>query len=215
MIFIEQTDFVLVSFKPFKEFWSCHMIFKNKAKILSQWKMEIWTCSVVLYLLFVVVKLWSIFLSWIRGGLKPRLWNLKNLWPLNPTLVQISFREYFRGSCVFRRFCCTFFPLLSVCVCKLGQRKLLCAANDLINWLWWLMTYILPRVSLSFEREIDVPCSAPSPPSQTPIPPSIPPCSLPGLSAESGWSAGRDPKYLAPPRLPQGTLGGGLRGRQT
>lgn len=47
------------------------------------------------------------------------------------------------------------------------------------------------------------------------VPPSIPSCSLPGLSAESGWSAGRDPKYLAPPRLPQGMLGGGLRGWKT
>lgn len=44
------------------------------------------------------------------------------------------------------------------------------------------------------------------------LPPSIPPCSLPGLSAESGRSAGKDPKYLAPPRLPQGRLGGGTEG---
>lgn len=114
----------------------------------------------------------------------------------------------------FRRFeLAVRFSLLSVCVGKLGQRKLLGAANDLINWLWWLMTYILLRVSLSFEREIDAPRSA----SRCPrlplsIPPSIPPCSLPGLSAESGWSAGRDPKYLAPPRLPRGTLGGGTEG---
>lgn len=37
------------------------------------------------------------------------------------------------------------------------------AANDVINWLWWLLTYILPRVSLSLEGggEIDAnPCSA-------------------------------------------------------
>lgn len=52
------------------------------------------------------------------------------------------------------------FCLLSVCVGKLGQRKLPAAANDLINWLWWLMTYILLRVSLSLEREIDVARSA-------------------------------------------------------
>ncbi|CAB1459201.1 unnamed protein product [Pleuronectes platessa] len=39
---------------------------------------------------------------------------------------------------------------LSVSVGKLGHRKLLGAANDLINWLWWLMTYILPRPRRSF-----------------------------------------------------------------
>lgn len=99
-----------------------------------------------------------------------------------------------------------FFSLPSVCVGKLGQRKLLGAANDLINWLWWLMTYILPRVSLSFEREIDAPRSAPPPPS-------LPAASQVFLS-ESGWPAGRDPKYLAPPRPPRGNTGWeGRRGR--
>lgn len=74
--------------------------------------------------------------------------------------MQISF-----GNCFVFGARCMFFSLPSVCVGKLGQRKLLGAANDLINWLWWLMTYILPRVSLSFEREIDAPRSAPPPPS--------------------------------------------------
>lgn len=46
-------------------------------------------------------------------------------------------------------------------VAKLGQRKLAGAANDLINWLWWLSTYILAKVSLSFGREIDAPRSLP------------------------------------------------------
>lgn len=45
------------------------------------------------------------------------------------------------------------------------------------------------------------------------LPPS-PPCSLPGLSAESGWSTGRDPEYLAPPRLLRGTLRGREGGRE-
>lgn len=31
--------------------------------------------------------------------------------------------------------------------------------NDVINWLWWLVTFILPRVSLSSAREIDGPHS--------------------------------------------------------
>jgi len=44
------------------------------------------------------------------------------------------------------------------------------------------------------------------------VPPSIPPCSLTGLSAESGWSKGEDREYLAPPRLPRGSLGGGVQG---
>ena len=46
--------------------------------------------------------------------------------------------------------------LLSVCVCKLGHWKPLGAANGLINWLWWRLTYIMLRVSVSVQREMDV-----------------------------------------------------------
>lgn len=82
--------------------------------------------------------------------------------------MQISFSDYFKKELCCRRSepeLVVHFSLLSVCFCKLGQRKLLGAANDLINWLWWLMTYILLRVSLSFEREIDVPRSVLTTPS--------------------------------------------------
>lgn len=67
---------------------------------------------------------------------------------------------------------------------KLGQRKLACAANDMINWLGRRVTYISPRVSLSFWREMDVPRSASLP--------RLLPLSLPnrGLSAESAGPPG-------------------------
>lgn len=83
------------------------------------------------------------------------------------------------------------FSLPLVCAGKLGQRKRLGAANDLMNWLWWLMTYILPRVSLSFEREIDALRSAPPPPpSLNASPPSLPAASQVFLLSLAGPQGG-------------------------
>lgn len=69
---------------------------------------------------------------------------------------------------------------------KLGQRKLAGIANDMINWLRRLVTYISPRVSLSFWREMDVPRLAPPRPLSKPNR---------ALSAESAGPSGRGPKY--------------------
>lgn len=91
-------------------------------------------------------------------------------------------------------FVLSFVPRL-VFLVKLGQRKLPGAANDMINWLRWRVTYISPRVSLSFWREIDVPHSA--------APPSLP---NRGLSAESGGPSGMGPKYRG--GCPRSTPGG-------
>lgn len=52
-------------------------------------------------------------------------------------------------------------------------------------------------------------CRAQRLPRPPPSTPPLHPCrGLAGLSAESGRPAGRDPKYLAPPRPPGATLGG-------
>lgn len=155
---------------------------KSFYMLWEKWRPHI---PVVVYLFI------SLFLSGPGADLKPELLHVKTMWPLNPSPAA-DFSLFSQHSAGARRF-------LSVCVAKLGQRKLLGAANDLINWFRRLLTYILQRVSLSFGREIDVPRSAPTA--------SHPIRSLPGLSAEPGWSSGKEPKYLAPPRLPRGRLG--------
>lgn len=97
--------------------------------------------------------------TWCDWKLQNELCNCEYF----PDFFLVTISEEAVLSEVWARARCVFFSPLSFS--KLGQRKLLGAANDLINWLWWLMTYILLRVSLSFEREIDVPRSALTTPS--------------------------------------------------